>query len=247
MYYYIFEPPREAGEYERTAHIKEYLSTLGIAGEMTSPTPARNIEDLVDLAVAKRYSTIVAVGRIELINQVVRAMEPHDAVLGIIPLMQDPDLAKLIGITDWKDAAQQLKRRRWQSVHLGLINSEACFLTPATLALPPTVSFEMETAHFTAQGNGGLITMVPSFGEEESESGISIRMETEASSSGGFFQSLFGKKKEVPSTSQFFVKEMNLITSQSIPVVVAGGTVTTSPLHCTIQDKPIKLIVGKAG
>ncbi len=38
MYYYIFEPALEAKEYERTSQIKEYLSSLGIAGEMTTAT-----------------------------------------------------------------------------------------------------------------------------------------------------------------------------------------------------------------
>ena len=58
MYYYIFEPPLEAKEYERTAQIKEYLATIGIAGEMTAPTPGRSVEDLIQLAIGKRLSLI---------------------------------------------------------------------------------------------------------------------------------------------------------------------------------------------
>lgn len=53
MYYYIFDPPQGAKEYERTAQIKELLSTLGIAGEMTSPIPGRGVEELVQIAIQK--------------------------------------------------------------------------------------------------------------------------------------------------------------------------------------------------
>lgn len=136
MYYCIFEPPVGPKEYERVAQIKSKLTELGIVGEMATPMPGKTIEQLVSNAVSKRYSTVVAIGGIALINQVVRAVEPYDLVLGIVPLTEHADITTLIGTSTWEAAADQLKRRRCQPVWLGEMNGGISFLTPARLVLP---------------------------------------------------------------------------------------------------------------
>jgi hypothetical protein len=244
MYYYIFDPPQGAKEYERTAQIKELLSNLGIAGEMTSPIPGKAVEDLVQLAVAKRYSTIVAVGGMELINRIARAIEPHDIVFGIIPSMEHPDITELIGVSDWKSAAEQLKRRRWQSVKLGLINGETCFLTAATIMLEKDQVFELVAPGFTIKGMGGMITINP-LRNSESASGLVVDIEPLEAPKKGLFSSLFGKKTEMPEESHFTVPKFTLRTNQSQPVWVANTSLAQTPITCTTQEKSLKLIVGK--
>ncbi|MCC2631473.1 MAG: hypothetical protein K0S20_172 [Patescibacteria group bacterium] len=245
MYYYIFEPPLEAKEYERTAQIKEMLSSLGIAGEMTNPTPGRTVEDLVQLAVAKRYSTIVAVGGIELINRVARALEPYDVVFGIIPFAEDRDITKLIGVSDPRSAAEHLKRRRWQEVRLGLMNSELCFITPATIAIPDNVFYSLATPTYSAEGQGGTITITPLRGEQEGQGGFTVEVGRNSSEKSGLLKSLFGKKKDQFFESKFSIPYFELSTQSNLPVVVAGTTVCTTPIRCETQEKPIKLIIAK--
>lgn len=244
MYYYIFDPPQGAKEYERTAQIKELLSTLGIAGEMTSPIPGKDVEGLVQLAIHKRYSTIVAVGGMELINRVARAIEPHDVVFGIIPSIEHPDITNLIGVSDWKSAAEQLKRRRWQTIRLGLINGQTCFLTPATIMLENHQTFELVTPNFTMQGSGGVITINP-LRDADSQSGLIVDIEPLEAPKRGLLSGLFGKKQEMPEESHFTTSELKLTTGEPQPVWVANTNLASTPIVCTTQEKSLKLIVGK--
>lgn len=246
MYYYIFDPPQGAKEYERTAQIKDLLSSLGIAGEMTSPIPGKAVEDLVNLAVAKRYSTIVAVGGMELINRVARAIEPYDVVFGIIPGAEHPDITDLIGVSDWKSAAEQLKRRRWQAFKLGLINNQTVFLTPATIPLSASTQYHIQTPTFDLAGVGGELTITPLRNTHEgAESGLVVHVQPGPEPKHGLFGGFFGKKSTAPEESYFTVAELTLQTSEPVPVLVANTELARTPIRCTTQKKTLKLIVGK--
>lgn len=252
MYYYIFEPPQGAKEHERNAQIKELISSLGIAGEMATPSPGKSVEDLVGQAIAKRYSTIVAVGTVPLINQCARALEPYDAVFGIIPTVEHPDIANLIGVSDWKNAAEQLKRRRFHSFRQGVVNEQFFFLTPATLSLPEKTEYQVISGQYSFIGQGGEIRITPYFLENDSEpendqNGLIIEILTGSQTQkGGFLKSLFGKNSKIVSDSRFHLPSFQLLTDSGIPVSVAGSVLTSTPLICTTREKNLKLIVGKA-
>jgi hypothetical protein len=242
MYYYIFEPPLEAKQYERIAQIKEHLSELGIAGEMTTPSSNRSVAELVELAVAKRYSTIVAVGTIAHINLVARAIEPYDVVLGILEPTATPDITTLVGASDWKAGAEQLKKRRWQPVRLGLINRSLCFITPASIAIPNNKAFTVRTPGFEMRGTGGFMAISPLRGDGEDMLSLEITYEHERS---GLLGSLLNNKQKAPRGSRVVSTTLQIETEAGLPVVVAGSTICTTPILCELQGKALKLIVAK--
>lgn len=245
MYYYIFEPPQGPKGYERTAQIKDYLSQLGIAGEMAAPQPGRSVEDLVKIAIAKRYATVVAVGGMELINRVARAILSHDAVLGIIPIQDDPDIAQLIGTSDWKTAADQLKRRRWQHIQLGSMNQTICFLTPATIEIGRHKTFHVESDNFELRAQGpAVIRIAPERDPESPVSGLVLDITGETRQKGGILK-LFNSKQEAPQSSHFVVQELTLATEEPCHVIVAGEDLATTPITCTTETKGLRIIVGK--
>ena len=245
MYYYIFEPSQGAGEYERLARIKEYLAQLGIAGEMSSPSPGRTLEDLVELAVAKRYSTIIAIGDINLVNKVARALEPYDAVFGIIPLQDHPDISQLIGVNTWQLAADQLKRRRFSSVRLGLMNKEIGFLTPAHLEIPSDQGFVIQTKQFEASSlQGGSIQIDPCAEENTKQLAVSINQQPPRQT--GLLQQLFRRPTSLPTESIFRLNQCAIATEQPVSVIVAGQNLLQTPVTFTSQTKTLKLIGAKA-
>jgi diacylglycerol kinase family enzyme len=246
MYYYIFEPPREPKEYERTANIKEYLSKLGIAGEMVSPTPGKTVEDLIGQAVRKRYSTIIAVGGIEFVNRVARSLEAHEVVFGIIPTHENNDIVRLIGVGDWKTACDQLKRRRWQTLRLGLMNNEICFLTPATIELPTDAILTIRTSDYALKAPGGIITIQPiSLPEAIESEALELRISPITLKKTGFLQKLFASKTQENLETQIHNRHFDLLSESSIPVMVAGAILARTPVQFSIQEKVLKLIVGR--
>lgn len=245
MYYYIFEPPQGPKEYERTAQIKELLYSLGISGETTAPLPGRSVENLVELAIAKRYSTIIAVGSMNLINQVARALQSYEVVFGVIPTTEHPDITQLIGVSDWKSAAEQLKRRRIQLVRQGIINDEICFLTPAHLSLPPRCNFQLKTKEFSLKGRGRAITITPArLTEEQPKSHLLIEVEGTPLKSRGFF-GLFSGRAATPTDSTFQVDALTISTDREAPVSLAGTILSHTPISFHSLDKPLKLIVSR--
>ena len=245
MYYYIFDPPTGAKEYERTAQIKELLASLGIAGEISQPQPGKSAEDLVHNAIAKRYSTIVAVGGMELINRIARALEPYDVVFGIIPTIDHPDIATLIGTSEWKPAAEQLKRRRWQYARLGVINDDIYFLTPAYIDVPSGSAYSIQTPDFTAMGRGGLVELMPLYVEGSQEVNLSIKVQQAKEAPRGILQKLFSRDSAPSHDSYFSAPTVTIQTEQTLSVTVAGTAIITTPIQCTTKGKQLRLIVAR--
>lgn len=254
MYYYIFEPPQGPKDFERNAQIKELVSSLGIAGEMSTPTTGKGVEELVNQAIAKRYSTIVAVGGMALINQTARALEPYDVVLGIIPTVEHSDIAQLIGVSDWKSAAEQLKRRRFHLFHQGAINSQIHFLTPATVSIPGNSEYEIISERYQVKGKGGEIKITPAYTDTDSSTG-SIKngysnliieiLPKQQRKSKSFWKGFFNKSNPEILKSRFSVDSFSLSTEAGLPVSVAGSVLCTTPINCSTKSKEIKIIVGK--
>lgn len=238
MYYYLFEAQRGPKEYERAAQIKELLANLGIAGEMATPTPGRSVEDLVASAISKRYSTVIAVGGIELVNRVAHALEPHDAVFGIIPTQEHPDITALIGVSDWKSAAEQLKRRRWRPVRMGSMNGGQFFILPARIEIPEDAAFTLSAKPFSLSGVGQEISVVAA-------DTLEVRVGAAPARKQGFLRSLFGKTEAETGESHFSLDSFEITCEREAPVKVAGTTVAMTPVKFGLQEKELKLIVGK--
>lgn len=249
MYYYIFDPPQGPKEYERTHQIKELVASLGIAGEMSTPTPGRTVEDLVKAALSKRYSTIIAVGGVPLINRTARALLGADVVFGIIPTVEHPDIAQLIGVSDWKLAAEHLKRRRFQSVRLGSLGEEQSFLTPAVVEVPAAQVFEISTKTFSLSGHGGKVVISPPRQEEgEEEHGrLSIDVLPQAAPKKGLLSGLFKSAPTVPQQSHLELEQFELVTETPQEILIAGTSVASTPVRCGTHPTPLKLIVARGG
>jgi hypothetical protein len=244
VYYYIFEPPQGSKEYERTTQIKEYIASLGIAGEIAQPGPGRSVADLVTTAISKRYSTIIAVGSPLLLNSVAHLVSAHDAVFGMIPLCTHPDPYTLIGSNDWKSAATALKRRRWIPQSIGYFGTETCFLTPARLTIPLGNPFTVETAGYDLTVQGGLVEIAPEPTEDEARNTLRIRI-TLPTPTPGRFARLFSKP-QVEAPTLLHLPTLNLVAFEKYEITVAGSTIGTTPGTFRTGTKPLKLIVGSS-
>jgi diacylglycerol kinase family enzyme len=94
MYYYIFESAKNTSQKNLHEKIKDYLGFLGIAGETMTVSPARSVEELTQMGIEKKYSTIVAVGGDVLINKIASLIQGTEIVLGIIPIEASEQINK---------------------------------------------------------------------------------------------------------------------------------------------------------
>ncbi|MBI4022756.1 hypothetical protein HY375_01155 [Candidatus Berkelbacteria bacterium] len=135
MYYYISEAPRSRDDQRALEHVRGLLTSLGIAGEFVSTSPARTVEELAEIGAAKKYSTIVALGSDDLINRVAALLAGTSYVFGAIPLQHPRALELVSGITSLEEAAEALKYRRVRPTAITRIEPNKFLLTEARIQL----------------------------------------------------------------------------------------------------------------
>ncbi len=135
MYYYIIDPQKiEQKIFERVQNqLYSCVSQLRISGEMTRVTPLRTIPQLVETAVLREASTIVAVGYDSTIQEIINCLGDKEMTIGYVPLV-DSELSKILGIAGVENACQTLAHRRVELLDLGQAQS-GLFMTKIGLGV----------------------------------------------------------------------------------------------------------------
>lgn len=113
MYYYIINPAAGHG----VAHtiqdkLRTELKSLGIGGEFVTTTGKGDATRLASQAIAKGYTTIVAVGGDETVNEVINGVTSETAAIGVVPIGNTNQIANQLGITTWQQSCTVLAARR---------------------------------------------------------------------------------------------------------------------------------------
>lgn len=246
MYYYIMEPAGPKSTWQEK--VKDTLGDLGIAGETVFPSPARTIEELASLGIIKGYTTIVAVGSEKIVNKIVTALinqkAGKDTVLGVIPDDYNSNMAKRIGVNDYKEACQTLKSRKLQTVDVCFVEPNKYFMTEATIESGKTQEAYLAFDKTQAGVSFNKITIKPGLNIE-----INDFSEKNQDSFKKFIGSIFGKKIEDKNdiyTSHFATSKLQIDTPKnSISLKVDGEIIAKSPFSCHHQPKALKIIVAK--
>jgi len=113
MYYYIINPAAGHG----AAHtiqdkLRNELKSLGIGGEFVTTTGQGDATRLASQAIAKGYTTIVAVGGDETVNEIINGVTSDTAAIGVIPIGSTNQIASQLGISSWQQGCTVLAARR---------------------------------------------------------------------------------------------------------------------------------------
>lgn len=133
MYYYIFEQPKSKQERTAFEKIREVAREYGIYGEMSSASPARSAGELVEIALKKESSTIVAIGDDWHINSIVSAIinfkPKYKLALGVVSTDPNSILFDRWGFNTAEEACETLKYRKLTRFSVGLIDPDIYFLS----------------------------------------------------------------------------------------------------------------------
>lgn len=156
MYYYIINPAAGHG----AAHtlqdkLRTELKSLGIGGEFVTTTGKGDAGRLASQAVAKGYTTIVAVGGDQTVNEVMNGVTSDTAAIGVIPIGSVNQIATQLGISSWQQACNVLAVRRITEYAL-IAAGDDFFLSSLTLGFetelpdvqaPPNKNFKDKLLH----------------------------------------------------------------------------------------------------
>ena len=235
MYYYIFESPKNFAENKIHERIKNILTVLGISGETTIVTPARNASELAVMGLEKGYSTIVAVGKDELVNEVASNIYGSGAVLGIIPINASEEINNLVGSNDIKKNCEALQKRFLDNVNIGYLEPGINFLTKLSInsAKPLSIQAEINDFYFETKANEIII-----------DSNLNVYLNSEPQKK-GFFASLFSSSdpsKYNINNSFFRANRLRLRTHEILPVKIGELAVAKTPIVAYRRPEPLKII-----
>lgn len=237
MYYYITEAPRSREEQRALERARELLTNLGISGEFVSTSPARSVEELAELGVAKRYSTIVAVGSEKLINQVAALLAGTPYVFGALPLTNPAALELVTGITTLEEAAEALKYRRVRLASIARIEPNKFFLTETRIQVSHPIPVRLTTDQAVAELECTQIRLA----------GSGVILLENAYATGGrstqFLNWLTGRK---PPTeiyhSRFHGERIVLETEGTYPVYLGSDVLAKTPLAVEVLPNTLKIV-----
>jgi len=250
MYYYIFDL-KKCKKNSQVTDIKNYLSSLGISGEFTYPSAAYTTEELVDLALSKKYNTIVGIGGDEIANQIAVKLCGQTEAMGIIPLEVSDDLMEMIGASNWKEAAESLRYRKIKETKIGLTANGKGFLTNLSLGIkgPTEITIEFRDYMIQTRAIDMIISNYHPNIDKIGSDYLDIVLHSVGPKPKGFlskFSAILGSKTDEQEYSLFRARSFRLFTSSQIPLLCNSQTVIKTPQLIESSDEDLRLIVGKS-
>jgi hypothetical protein len=239
MYYVIFDAATDPKDLERLQTIKQQLAEQGLIGEMVTPQPGRDIAMLVENGMQKRYATVILVGGSNLVNEACRLLIHHDVVVGIVPLRQERDLLHLLGVSSTQEAIAILKRRRWHSHAIGMLDTGEVFVTDLTLH-----SDQQTTATITTPDFSAVATLVREVIVSPGASELTVSIIGDApQKKGGWWRK--SSTSAAPHHSQITVTACTIEAPDLLTGHVAGELMGSAPYTCTISQQQLRLIANR--
>ncbi len=217
MYCYVVDPAVANQQPKLAAQIRAYLQQLGIAGEFAVPRDDQSVAQVVTQAMARNYRTIVAVGATSILDDVVAACAGTDVVVGYLPISKYPGVKELVGTTDWRVAADALRRRRYfpfQPLKVGGLAT--CFPVSVSPCL-----WKLETDAWQAHTSDPSALMILPDGE-----GLRVN---EVRGAGGFF-----RKSVEP--SRFWVPRLRVNSEERAELQAGEFAISVTPVEVTLGE-----------
>ncbi len=237
MYYYIFESAKNSSQKGLQEKIKDYLGFLGIAGETVTVSPARSVEELTQMGLDKKYSTIVAVGGDVLINKVASLIQGTETVLGIIPIDASELISKKIGAYEYKSACENLRYRRTKLLDLAFIEPNKYFLTSANIVTNKATPCTIEIDDCRISTNFTQIAI---------SSNLTLMIMDETQDDSLFTKTLnwlAGRETPQSNISILKGKKIKIHTTESLPVLINDEVVAKTPISVRTKFRALKIIV----
>jgi hypothetical protein len=250
MYYYIFDI-KQCKNKAQAERIKDYLSELGIGGEYVFPSQARTAKELVNDALGRNFSTIVAIGSDNIISEVAQELVGGKAAFGILPINASDSINDLISGRDWRQAAKNLRFRKIKECFLGCFENGHHFLTSTELSINSPINLTLEFDDFIAQSRTSKITVSNLSGEPSDQDPVlKIEMVSENQAEGNIIGKIFryldsASKNPELKKSLFFCHRLRIFSQKKANFIINNQAVAATPQLITISRKKLRLIVNR--
>ena len=229
MYYYIFETPKNTTWRTYVDKIQQISREFSITGEISFTSPARTAQELVQIGITKRYSTIVAVGSDTHINRIINQLvnNPPDIPIALGIISTDPSmmLYEKWGFKKPEEACEMLKYRKLERFDVGFIEPNHYFFTSARIECKKPTRIILEVDRWKVEGvidraevSRNLYILLEKFTKKRSITKSIINW-------------FVGKEDFDSEKSIFKGKIIRISSSDSLPVYVGNEVIAYTPIN----------------
>jgi len=123
MYCYIDDQFVQDKRFEKELlKIENRVTDLGVAGKVIRLALFRNAEEMILDEVRRGITTVIVVGNDETVRKVIDVVADTGVTFGIIPLGQDNQLARMMGVPEGVAACDVLSARIVETIDVGIVN-----------------------------------------------------------------------------------------------------------------------------
>jgi len=256
MYYYIYDSFLKDKKYITELHrIEARLMDLGINGRIEKLTLLKSLREIVEEAVKKGATTIVAVGNDETVSKIISFLPNLSLTLGIIPLGENNSIANILGLPQGVAACDTLSARITEKIDLGKANN-SYFI--ASLKIPAQKEIVIDCGNYfiSPLSDNGFINIcnIDNLVKNQQDGAQHRRSNPKdgvleavikETPPGHGLMSLF-KKRDFTKDSVFPFKKIKIKCSkESLAVIADGQTTIKTPVTVEVAPKKLKVIVGK--
>lgn len=234
MYYYVLEAPASRAIRQNYQKLRDILTNLGIAGEMVTASPARSPVELTVMGIKKGYSTIVAVGGDDHVNQIATSLHGQ-AVLGVIPINASRQVTDIVGVNDIRSAAESLKQRRLSTQSMVFVEPDKLLFLDGEISTEKMAKVSMVIDNkVRAHAYFQRLTI---------DRDLNIRIYSNHVTEKKKFLGLFTVgSEEMQSESLFHGKTIRILTDPTLPLKIAGNVIADTPFQMRHVPESLKLI-----
>lgn len=246
MYYYLLEPIKSRKDRIFQEQCKRFLANYGIVGEMVSPNPARTIDELVDISLAKGYVTIVGVGSDKFIGNVLTSLLQkisgieHRIVFGCVPIeYKASNMSSLINASSLNHACETLRSRHVRLQPVGVISPKKYFVTPVSIDNTEPFQLLATFPDFLAYATATSMTLFPDLRLHwrNTKEGLSPLKR--------WSMNLLGMNPPPTIESRFKSSKLAIETNPLQTVVLEGEIIAKTPIQVQCVPDLLHLIISR--
>ena len=242
MYLYIYDSFLNDKKYtDLLIKIEKRVTDLGIKGNIARLSVLKNMKELITDGVKDGVETVVAIGDSKTFAKVINIVADLDVTLGLIPVDNDNQIAKILGIPPKVMACDILASRIIKKIDLGKINNYY-FVNTAEIENADVV-IEYNDFKVKPETTKNRIALYNFAADGISENSNPVDGVLEAVIT-PIKSTLLGKKKIEGTILPFTKIKIDSNAEEQVSILTDHQIITKTPAEITVVPEKLKIIVG---
>ncbi|MFA6307543.1 MAG: diacylglycerol kinase family protein [Patescibacteria group bacterium] len=240
MYLYIYDSFLNDKKYtDLLIKIEKRLTDLGIKGKIARLSILKNMKELITDGVKEGVETVVAIGNAQTFAKVINVVADLDVALGLIPIDNNNELAKALGIPPKVLACDVLASRIIKKIDLGKINNYYFVNTAHIENGDVTIEYkDFKISPITEKSKITLYNFASEFSNSSPVDGVLEAVITPIQSG------VFGKKKINQTILPFTKIKIGSQAEEQVAILTDEQIIMKTPAEIKVIPQKLKIIVG---